>query len=177
MADCHIFSDSENDCGNRSYELNCTGLVTRVLHNDTTIVRFWLICDGINSLNLIIFTRSLITENFSVENYISNQWVCDGVPDRADVIKLPVKMMKFNEPNWFTQSFSLSQHGHLAKDNQHLLLSIHTFLHDNITSEHNTFQLINIIQLIYFKTSILLTIRVCVASRLQIVACGTLHQS
>ncbi len=33
---------------------------------------------------------------------------------------------------------------------------------------NNTFQLINIIQLIYFKTSILLTIRECVAGRLQI---------
>ena len=33
-----------------------------------------------------------------------------------------------------------------------MLLNIHTFLHDNITSEQNTFQLINIIQLIYFKT-------------------------
>jgi hypothetical protein len=33
-----------------------------------------------------------------------------------------------------------------------MLLNIHTFLHDNITSEQNTFQLVNIIQLIYFKT-------------------------
>jgi hypothetical protein len=41
-------------------------------------------------------------------------------------------------------------------------------LPNNITSERNTFQLINIIHLIYFKTSILLTIRVCVAGRLQI---------
>ena len=41
-------------------------------------------------------------------------------------------------------------------------------LPDNITSERNTFQLKNIIQLIFFKTSILLTIRQCVAGRLQI---------
>jgi hypothetical protein len=41
-------------------------------------------------------------------------------------------------------------------------------LPDNITSERNTFQLINIIQLIFFLTSILLTIRQCVAGRLQI---------
>ena len=41
-------------------------------------------------------------------------------------------------------------------------------LPDNITSERNTFQVINIIQLIYFKTSILLTITECVAGRLQI---------
>jgi hypothetical protein len=82
-------------------------MVTRVLHNDTTVVRYWLICDGIISLNFIIFTRSLITKNFSVENCISNQWVCDGLSDCADVIKLPVKMMKFNETNRFPQSFSL----------------------------------------------------------------------
>ena len=49
-----------------------------------------------------------------------------------------------------------------------MLLNIHTFLHDNITSKQNTFQLVNIIQLIYFLTSILLTIRQCVAGRLQI---------
>jgi hypothetical protein len=49
-----------------------------------------------------------------------------------------------------------------------MLLNIHTFLHNNITSEHNTFQLMNINKLIYFKTSILLTIRVCMAGRLQI---------
>ena len=41
-------------------------------------------------------------------------------------------------------------------------------LPDNITSERNTFQLKNIIQLIFFQTSILLTIRQCVAGRLQI---------
>ena len=86
--------DGMEDCSDRSDELHC----------NTTVVRSCLICDGIIllifdlflcfrsasfCLGVLIFYlflcfRSARTENFSVENCIYNQLICDGVTDRAD---------------------------------------------------------------------------------------------
>jgi hypothetical protein len=114
LPDGHVFSDSENDCGNWSYEL-CTGTVTRVYHNDTTVVRFWLICDGINSLNFLIFTGSLITLARSGTPSQTHWLEMQFSTVQFSVIKLPVKIIKFNE--FTTNRTDFHYHSHCHNNN------------------------------------------------------------